>query len=336
MEKEFVKRNKSRGYSGWVFINGEKFYCRSSIEFIYLHHFINKYNKIDGYEIKMEKIIFESKGEKYKPDFLIYFNNVLIKIIEIKSDKNQIDRENKGEKYEIFKDYFNKIKIDFEILYKDSKILTNNIREKLEIWKDETRFASIDGENNPMFGMKHSDESKKKIGLKTIERCKDPEFLDFLKSRMKKTDEQKDHCRVMAIKRQAREKINRDLIKLEKYGLIITKKCVVCYSEFKDYEKKTRITCKNSCTFKLRYSRGEIKLKNTGLKSFRTRIINYLFPFRKEINKTNINEFESMITLLKIKDELPSTFGISHNTIIKYFGSFEALKKELNNENNKD
>lgn len=334
MNKEFVRKNRSRGYSGWVEIDGDRFYCRSSVEFIYIHHLLSIYSKQDGYSIKMENMIFEYKNEKYKPDFVIYNNNILVKIIETKSDKNQIKRENKENKYEIFKDYFSKIKIDFEICYKDPKILTNEIDKKLEIWKKETSSASMNGENNPMFGMKHSDESKRKIGLKTMERCESPKYLDFLKSKMKKSDDQRENCRISAIRRREGEKIKNDIDRLEKYGQIVSKMCVICGSIFTDREKNTKETCKNSCTFKLRYSRGEIKIGGDGFKSFKTRIIKYLHPFKDVINKMNTSDFDLFVVSLKKSGIIPTTFGISSNTIAKYFDSLEGLKKELDYENN--
>lgn len=329
MGVEFVKRNISRGYSGWVEIDNDKFYCRSSVEFIYLHHLSYKYKKLDGYNIKMENVIFEYNDEKYKPDFLIYHNNVLVKIIETKSDKNQIIRENKGNKYELFKYYFDKLKIDFEICYKDTEILTNDIKEKLDKWKHNLT-QSISDENNPMFGMRHSVESKAKIGLKTKERCENPEYLSFLKSKLKKTDIQKQNCSISAIKRQNR-------IKYEKYGEIISKKCIICGCEFKDYEKKSKQTCKNSCTFRLRYSKGEIKCGGDGFKSFKTKIINSLKKYNYDIsNMDNYGQFKIYINNIKELGLLPKTFGLNENTINKYFGNFEILKKELKNENNKN
>lgn len=329
MNKEFVKRNNSRGYSGWVYIGENKFYCRSSVEFIYLYHFTDRYKSEDGYRVEMEKFIFQCGDEKYKPDFLIYRDNILVKVFEIKSDKTQAIREGKLKKYEIFKDYFNQLKIDFEICYKDSKILTNDISIKLNKWKNEIRITKLDGDNNPMFGMKHSNESKIKIGQKTTERCKDPEYINFLKSRMVKTDSQKENIRISAFKRHDREK-------LEKYGPIIVRNCVICDSEFECREKSLKVTCKNSCTFKFRYKNGEIRKGGDGLKSFKTRIIRNLLPFNADIQKLSINEFILFVKQLKIKGDIPKTFGISFNTINKYFNDFEILKKELNYENNEN
>ena len=329
MNKEFVKRNNSRGYSGWVYIGESKFYCRSSVEFIYLYHFIGEYRKEDGYRVEMEKMIFQWGGEKYKPDFLIYKDNILVKVFEIKSDKNQAIREGKLEKYVIFKKYFNRLKIDFEICYKDSKILTSDISIKLNKWKGEIRTTKLDGENNPMFGMRHSDESKSKIGQKTSERCKNPEYIIFLKSRMIKTDSQKENIRVSAIKRHDREK-------LEKHGQTIIRKCIVCDSEFECREKSSKLTCKNSCTFKFRYKNGEIKNGGDGFKSYKTRIIKCLSHFSNDIKELNIDEFILFVDQLKIKGDIPKTLGVSYNTITKYFNDFEILKKELNYEDNKD
>jgi len=58
----------------------------------------------------------------------------------------------------------------------------NNSPDNLEIMtfrdhqKLHAKLADMSGEKNPMWGKKHSDEAKAKIGAKTVERCKDPKY----------------------------------------------------------------------------------------------------------------------------------------------------------------
>lgn len=319
---EFVKENRSRGYSGWVEIDGDNYYCRSSIEFIYLHHYLNKYKKENGYIIKMEDKIFFFNGLKYKPDIFLYHNNILIKIIEIKYNKKQFN--DNFDKYNQFEEYAKKINIEYEIQYKNNKIITPFIKDKLKKWIESNRSINIDGKNNPMYGMVHSEETKKLIGLKTKERFKDIEYVEYFKSRVKKTEEQKENSRNSALKRHF-------IIKKEKYGEIVDKKCIICGDYFKDYEKNKKITCKNSCSFKLKYSEGKIKINPNPIKSYSTKIIKYLYIYKDDIIKiNNFIEFYEYVNKLKKKSLIPKTLGLSENTINKYFKSFEAFKKEIN------
>lgn len=324
MVKDMIIKNKSRGYSGWAEVNGTQYYCRSSIEFIYIHYFHNVYNKEDGYVIKMEDKIYEYKSVKYKPDIFIYHNNLLVKIFEIKYDKYQIIREGNAEKYLLFKEYFEKNNIEYNILYKNKNIITDDIKNELEKWKNDNNSSDISGVNNPMFGFKHSDETKKKIGDKTRERCSDPEYIKFFKEKNKKTDIQKEHMKQSAIERGKIKRYNR-------YGDKVTKICSICGKEFIDYEKKEKETCSSPCSFRLKHKNGEVNFVKEQKKSYSTRIILTLNPFIDIINDYDIEEdvFNDIINSLKKSNQIKQTMGVSYKTIIKYFGNYEEFLNKL-------
>ena len=112
---------------------------------------------------------------------------------------------------------------------------------------------------------------------------------------------------------------------------INSKKCIICGDYFKDYEKNKKITCKNSCSFKLKYSEGKIKINPNPIKSYSTKILKYLCIYKDDIIKiNNFIEFYEYVNELKKKSLIPTTLGLSENTINKYFKSFEAFKKEIN------
>lgn len=74
--------------------------------------------------------------------------------------------------------------------HKDENTL-NNTPENLEIMSfskhSEIRgFYDVAGENNPMFGKSHSEDTKKLIGNKTTERCQDDEYREKLNKAIKK------------------------------------------------------------------------------------------------------------------------------------------------------
>lgn len=172
--KNFIKKNVSRGYSGYITIRNEKIFCRSKAEFIYFHYFDLTLDK--KYKIKSEEKIFYVQDFSYKPDIFIYSDeNILIKIIEIKSSKNDII-----EKYQKFNEYFKSLNIDFEILFDANTILKQypNIKTDLKFWIETQAKIQRDmkGKNNPRFGSKCSEKTKKLIGEKCKKRNEDKEY----------------------------------------------------------------------------------------------------------------------------------------------------------------
>ena len=256
---DIVRTYKSRGYSGYYEIKGKKYFCRSSVEFVYLLYLYKIYVD-DRYRIEMEDKIFYCDDYSYKPDFFVYENEKLTRIIEIKYNKRQIEVENNENRYKSFLKYFNKISIQYDIVYKNDINLKEfpDIKIELEKWKKENINGNIlDGEKNPMWGRKHSEKTKKLIGDKTRERCKDSNYLKKFKKSVKKTDEQKDKCRKSAL---ARESKKREIKLLN--DPLEKRNCVICNKEFIVNKSSVKVTCKSSCTFKYNYKLGLINLKN--------------------------------------------------------------------------
>lgn len=319
---EFVKKNKSFGYSGYIEIDNSKYFCRSAIECMYILYYKKMYKE---YTIKMENKIFYFDGYSYKPDILLYKNNILEKIIEVKYDK----KYNNKDKYDKFKKYAKKLNIDFEIVFSNHKILKDNddIKERLEHWKKYESGINIDlrGSRNPMFGITHNNNTKNKIGLKTKERCQNKEYLSKLKMSLKKSDEQKNNCRKSALNRQKLIRENK-----LKNNPIEKRICIICSSEFECFKNDNKKTCKNSCTYKMKYQLGLIKKPNIDrIRTYKIRIFNYLSEYYLRIEKINYEQFQIFITDLKTEKKLPKTLGLNESTIIKYFQNYENLKNEL-------
>lgn len=325
--KEFVKKNKSFGYSGYIEIDGEKYFCRSLTECIYILYYKKIYKKPE-YEIKMENKTFYYNEHSYKPDIFIYRNGILSKIIEVKYSKNQFNYIDTVKKYEDFKNYFNKIGIDYEIVFKNNNILKDfEIKDKVEYWKNNEAGINIDlrGDRNPMFGRKQSDDTKIEIGKKTKERCKSEVYLEKFKKSVKKTDEQKINCKNSALKRY--EKIRKNKLLLDP---LEKRKCVICENEFECNKSSEKKTCRNSCTYKLKFKQGIIKSAIFDrTESYKNKIFNYLILYKKNILELNFNDFAEYINNLKKESKIPITLGIGNNTINKYFGNFENFKKQF-------
>jgi len=75
-------KQKTKSVQGWYTNkNGEKVWLRSCLEFIYA-----KWMDSNNIEWKSEVKTFKGKNESYRPDFFIYENGELVKVVEIKGN----------------------------------------------------------------------------------------------------------------------------------------------------------------------------------------------------------------------------------------------------------
>lgn len=183
VQRKFQSRNYSRGYSGYTTINNKQYYCRSTPEFIYLQYFTK--NLHENERLEMEDKIFHIGELSYKPDFFIYTDDILTKVIEVKNSVSGWDP-----KYGIFKTFFESIDISFEIVHNAELILKQNIEFniKLNEWKllNSKLNVSMAGSNNPNYG-NHMTETQKNLAqrnrilsfLKRIQYYPSPEITNF-------------------------------------------------------------------------------------------------------------------------------------------------------------
>ena len=177
--KKYNRNFKMRGYCGYhISWDNKRIWLRSKGEFIFASYL----DSIKEYYL-CEKKTYTIDEYNYKPDFIIYKDSTyteIKKIVEIKSGYKTYDNM---ELYEdIFKPFILNLNIDFEIFFKhtyfDSLIKKLKLEEKLKKWIDDSIniYSAMDrkGERNPSFGVSRTDETKRKIGDKTIERCKNP------------------------------------------------------------------------------------------------------------------------------------------------------------------
>ncbi|WP_186670568.1 NUMOD3 domain-containing DNA-binding protein [Sporosarcina sp. BP05] len=153
----------NRGYAGYY----KSFYLRSSYEYayaVYLDHFFITWSYEDQ--------VFRIDGENYKPDFFFYDQSGnLEKIVEIKSrDKNALEKAK-----ERLKSIEQQVQIKTElvsyeellIIYKNMPVSLNSIITKWIASDKTTIHKAASGELNSHYGLKHSEETKKKIGEHT-------------------------------------------------------------------------------------------------------------------------------------------------------------------------
>ena len=162
--------SKIRGYSGFYKSN----YLRSSYEYVYCK--ILEKLKLD---YKYEEKLYNLKNFSFLPDFHIYKDNVLLEIVEIKSDyKKEVDlvkikvNELKSLVKVPVKIYrFTDLKKQCESLNLDINVLITN-------WKSNFKGNSYKGLKNPMYGKSHSIAAKNAIGKKSLERWQTKEFIE--------------------------------------------------------------------------------------------------------------------------------------------------------------
>jgi RNA polymerase-binding transcription factor DksA len=304
VQRKFNKKNFSRGYSGWLEINGIKYYCRSKNEFIYMQYLNKLYPVSEGFKILTENKIFYIDDFSYKPDIFIYYNDILIKIYEIKGKYDVVDN-----KYEKFSKYFKEINIDYEIVKNSVYILKTNldIKNKLIEWlKTEASInVSVSGELNPRYGVKCSDKTKDLIKNKAKERCKDKNYIKMMSESAKLSYINNPELSKNISERQ-KKRYNKNHYKI----------CGVCGKEF--YIENLRInrymkTCNDEKCLK------EYRQKSSYIK----KIIEYSKIIFDKNNDITYDEY--IIELNKIKSK---NFNINYSTTInKYFGSFEKLKE---------
>lgn len=163
------------GYCGFYKDN----FIRSSYEYVYCII-------LEKLELKytVEEISYTlPNGLKYIPDFHIYKNNDLIKIVEIKSSKPSeiLKAENKIEQLKEL------VSVPIELIkFNDLKRLcielSLDINLLIKMWKENSVGMNLNtGNLNPMFNKNHSTKTKQLIGEKASKRAESAKYRDRIK-----------------------------------------------------------------------------------------------------------------------------------------------------------
>ena len=314
-----------RGYCGWyVNKDGKRIFLRSKKEYIYATY-LDKNNQ----HFLMEKTIFIIDGINYKPDFFIYDENYkkLLKIVEVKPSRKE------AEPYFQFIEYFKAIGIEYEIEWGIDKIKRRWITDtELKQWDkqylENYPQYNMSGELNPMYGMKHSEETKKKIGKQTKRYMADEKIKSKQIASIKafwNSEEAKKIKEKYAALRTA---------EAEKNNPVIVCKCVFCKKKFEkklhEMAGRTRDrkkeTCSASCAQKYNWEIGKMKYHGDAQKTYKTRIVKYLRLSSEIITGDNL---ENVVKKLKDSGLVPKHFSLNKSVIEKYFGSVENCRNEI-------
>ncbi len=248
----------------------------------------------------------------------------IIRIIEIKDVK---PKENS--KYYMFKEYFNKLNIQYDIFYSNEKLLNSNedIKKQLNEWIEENKQQkSMSGEQNPMWGIKQTEVTKKLISLKATERMKNDEYRQQIANKNKLAWKNPDtHSKYIEAFKERGEKVHQQHL--------IIRNCVVCGKEISCIPSDTKKCCSNECV--IIYSNQQRsktytpeKYKISAIKNMQVRLINYGIKIIEKY-KIDYNDIFSYIKLAKSEGVIPLNFGISEKTVIKYFNNLKQYYYEL-------
>ena len=153
----------NRGYAG--FYNG--YYLRSSYEYAYAKY-LDYYLISWSYEDK----VFDLGYKIYRPDFFFYDNNGnLVKIVEVKS-REQKAKDNALKALNTIEEKYNIIceLVSYEELIKMYRVLPFSLTSILTEWiqsNETTINKAAYGKLNGHYNLKHTDETRRKIGEHT-------------------------------------------------------------------------------------------------------------------------------------------------------------------------
>lgn len=316
-----------RGYCGYHTTHfGKVVYLRSLQEYIYAIHL----DRLGIYYLT-ENVIYNIDGKSYKPDFFIYDEKFskLNKIVEIKyTNAEQSD-------YQVwFSDYFKKIGINYQVLcrYDIKQIIKSKSvsTEEISAWKNKfiENYSRFDysGEKNPMYGIKHSEKTKKKIGSKTKKYFKNEEIV-------------KKHKigRELFWKSVAGECLKKQYSKLRKMESEIKNPTVICTCQFCGvlYKKKVKDrfhkqTCSNSCQQKYNWKIGKNVYCGGATKTYKSKIRKYFKTIVDDEINITVENYNDLVKKQKLCGNIPKNFGMNLNIVNKYFGSLINLKEEMN------
>lgn len=299
----------NRGYAGYY----KNIYLRSSYEYAYAK--LLDEEKVEwGYEQKT----YDLGYRKYTPDFFIYGNGQLKYIVEIKSEvKKEQDKALKALN-ELKKQYgINGFMLTYKDLYNIYLQKGLNLNKTINEWiKSEktTINKNISGENNPHYGLSHSEETKKIIGEQTKQRWKINRKI-YLEASKKGAQKAKEVL-------SGRIKVKR-----------INKICPICNKEFKVLiTDKQQKYCSQLCANKTNSKLGTEKQKQEA-KILRDKIKEFIMGWAKD-NKEIIlsTPYNKIKTNLKpLFDDIENKYGIKDLRIISksVFGEDKGRKELL-------
>ncbi|PIC62757.1 restriction endonuclease [Sporosarcina sp. P13] len=298
----------NRGYAGFY----KGFYLRSSYEYAYAVY-------LDQFNIpwSFEDQNFEVHGKVYKPDFFFYDKQgSLEKIVEIKS-RNKKEIELAREKLDYIKAQY-QIKtelISYEELMKIYETMPMTLNSVIKHWitsDNTTIHKAVSGRLNAHYGLRHSEDSKKKIGEHT-KKLWDGDSLS--KKKMI------DGLRKSGLSQKGKIKTEREI-----------RYCALCFDEFTVMVTSTQKYCGQQCSGQLAIriaTDSYVKSRNSIHRNIKEYIIQWTSENKELVLSTPFNKINSTITPLT--NEIFSRYGVKDMRVISkaVFGEDKGRKELL-------
>jgi len=219
-------------------------YLKSTLEYIYAKYLDHIEIEWD-YEVKTFSL---SNGGSYKPDFYIVSTNSFVEVkgsFNYDADLPRITRfqSETGYKVQVIQD------ADIRNLIKQTPYVFNQLAKE---WKEQANGLGMDisGSNNPRYGVKMADSTKRKISEKAKVRFENPEYRNLIAESIR----QSPGC---AANRQ-RFTEWRQSIKMDPY----TQVCKACGKEFTIKEtwqkNNNQRFCSRSCSAKTLFTKSTV------------------------------------------------------------------------------
>lgn len=296
----------NRGYAGFY----KEYYLRSSYEYAYA-----KYLDYHSIPWSYEDNTFDIGYKIYKPDFFFYdqYGN-LKKIVEIKS-RNKKAKVEAEKTLNIIRE---KYKIECELLSYEELLelyktllfsLTSTITEWIES-KNTTISKVAHGELNGHYNMKHSEETKKKIGEHT--------------KRLWNSDSPAKQRMLEGLRKSGMKK---GYIKTPRERRI----CYECNEEFEVLITSQQKYCSQTCAGKvaIRHATNQyMKKRNIIHQQIKDYIIQWSIMNKEIVCRTPLNKIKT--TISPLVDEIYENFGVKDFRVISkaVFGE-DRGRKEL-------
>ena len=319
--------NCSRGYAGFYKEN----YLRSLNEFMFAYYLEKAKERFKGLTYGVEEQTYVVNGVSYKPDFFIYLKDKLWGVVEIKdsSAKESAERYQKN-----FTSYFESRGIKYLVFYKIrwyNKINKKSGLNEIGInkWKKESMY-DYGGSNNPRFGLKLTEESKRKIGEKTKIRFSNEGYKQAF--RKKVTEAMKDpliRSKISIGQKKVHQKKNpRHIVICPYCG---TEK-EISNSEYINFWKNDPTKgCCGWCTRRLREQSGIVYKPSIDIdkKAIKKRLRNEVILLDNRVIMVSSDDIREA----KNNGVIHKNSPLSEKTLLKYFNTLS--KKEILNESNK-
>lgn len=301
-----------RGYAG--FYNGH--YIRGSYEYVMTKILLEKN---DLYIYEDETYYLKTLNAYYKPDFTIYDKYLdIVKIIEVKSGM-EIELIKAYEKANAMtKEYGIKVEIyTLEELKNEANYLGLNVNHMIHDWinKYSTTNSShvCNGDNNPMYGNKHSCETKKLLSEKSKKLWQ--EKREYIIRRTKEGMSNVDMKTIVA-------NSNRHFAEYEE------RVCKYCNNKFKVNKISNKKFCDLQCANKYNLPNMPKKVSNLPTDFIVEEINSIAIKNKTVVLETPLNRITNTINLLfgdlmeqyEIKDE---------RTLINQYLGHKGYRKEF-------